>query len=158
MRPRGWRNTVEVALFEISNSTKQYPSDFHAYAYIYIYRERERGREMYIMYVYIYIYNEAGDRLLDPKGLDEVSNRIPPTPQHTMNCKCSFDAQYVCSRGGCVKRVCLAYIIKFKHGLYKSYGTNVHHGYLWQGQNAKHPGSRGAHRRGCRSRRFTRPV
>ena len=28
---RGWRNTVEVALLEISNSMKPYASVFHAY-------------------------------------------------------------------------------------------------------------------------------
>ena len=28
---RGWRNTVEIVLFEISNSMKPYPSNFHAY-------------------------------------------------------------------------------------------------------------------------------
>ena len=28
---RGWRNTVELVLFEISNSMKPYPSVFHAY-------------------------------------------------------------------------------------------------------------------------------
>ena len=26
----GWRNTVEIVLFEISNSMKPYPSVFHA--------------------------------------------------------------------------------------------------------------------------------
>ena len=29
--PRGWRNAVEMVLFEISNSMKPYPSIFHAY-------------------------------------------------------------------------------------------------------------------------------
>ena len=28
---RGWRNTVEIVLFEISNSMKPYPSVFHSY-------------------------------------------------------------------------------------------------------------------------------
>ena len=28
---RGWQNTVEIVLFEISNSMKPYPSVFHTY-------------------------------------------------------------------------------------------------------------------------------
>ena len=31
-KTRGWRNTVELALVEIANSMKPYPSVFHAYA------------------------------------------------------------------------------------------------------------------------------
>ena len=31
LRVRGWRNTVEIELFEISNSMKPYPSVVHAY-------------------------------------------------------------------------------------------------------------------------------
>ena len=30
-RVRGWRNTLELIVFEISNSTKLHPSAFHAY-------------------------------------------------------------------------------------------------------------------------------
>ena len=56
---RGWRNTVEAVLFEISNSMKPYPSVCHAY----------------INYLRPVIC------LFKPKHLDELSNRIPPTSQ-----------------------------------------------------------------------------
>ena len=56
---RGWRNTVEIILFEISNSMKPYPSVFHAYA-----------NELRLVMA-----------PLEPNTLDEASNRVPPTPQ-----------------------------------------------------------------------------
>ena len=55
---RYWRNTVKVALFEISNSTKPHPSVFHAYT----------GNM------------KPAKGFFEPNNLDEVSNRIPPTP------------------------------------------------------------------------------
>ena len=54
---RGWRNMVAVVLFEISNSTKPNPSVFHAYI--------NQLRPMM--------------GFVEPKHLDEISNRIPPT-------------------------------------------------------------------------------
>ena len=57
---RGWRNTVEVVLFEISNSMKPYPSVVHAYT----------GKlEPVIGFC------------LSRRKLEEVSTRIPPTSQ-----------------------------------------------------------------------------
>ena len=56
---RGLRNTVEIALFEISNSMKPYPSVCHAYA--------SKLRSV--------------KGLFETKQLDEVSDRIPPTSQ-----------------------------------------------------------------------------
>ena len=67
---RGWRNTVEIVLFEISNSTKLYPSVFHAYV---AYTNNMRlvigflgqqnsmrfptvFRQPLTIYIYIYIY------------------------------------------------------------------------------------------------------
>ena len=58
---RGWRNTVEIVLFEISNSMKPYPS------VVYAYTNKMR----------------AVTGCLEPKHLDKVSNRIPPTSQST---------------------------------------------------------------------------
>ena len=49
---RGWWNTVEIVLFEISNSMKPYPS---------------------------YKYIEATLFVFEPTNFDGVSNRIPPT-------------------------------------------------------------------------------
>ena len=54
---RGWRNTVEVALFKISNSMKPYPSVFHAYT---------NNTRPVIGFFELH-------------ELDEVSNRVPPT-------------------------------------------------------------------------------
>ena len=54
---RGWRNTVELVLFEILNSMKLYPSVFHAYTY----------------------NMRPVTGFLSQQQLDEVSNRIPPT-------------------------------------------------------------------------------
>ena len=56
---RGWRNAVdvEIVLFEISNSMKPYPSVFPACA--------SKLRPV--------------TGFFEPKLLDEVSNRIPPT-------------------------------------------------------------------------------
>ena len=53
---RGWRNTVELVLFEISNSMKPYSSGFHAYT----------GK------------SRPAIGLFEATNLDEVSNRIPP--------------------------------------------------------------------------------
>ena len=55
----GWRNTVELVVFEISNSKKPYPSVSHAHT-----------SELRPAIVCFW-----------PKKLDEVSNRIPPTSQ-----------------------------------------------------------------------------
>ena len=60
---RGWRNTVEMVLFEISNSMKPYPSIFHAYV--------SQLRPAIVFF-------EPSDLATD---LDEVSNCIPPTSQ-----------------------------------------------------------------------------
>ena len=54
---RGWWHTVEIVLFEISNSIKPYPFVFHAYT--------SRLRPVTF--------------LIEPTNLDEVSNRISPT-------------------------------------------------------------------------------
>ena len=54
---RGWPNTVETVLFEISNSMKPYPSVVHAYT--------SKSR--------------PAIGFFEPTNLDEVSNRIPPT-------------------------------------------------------------------------------
>ena len=54
---RGWRIPVEIVLFEISNSMKPYPSVFHAYT--------SKMR--------------PAIGFFEPRNLDEVSNRIPPT-------------------------------------------------------------------------------
>ena len=54
---RGWRNPVEIILFEISNSMKPYASVFQAYT--------SKLR--------------PAIGLFEPGELDEVSNRIPPT-------------------------------------------------------------------------------
>ena len=54
---RGCRNTVEIMLFEISNSMKPYPFCFHA---------RTHKSKPLI-------------GIVEPKHLDEASNRIPPT-------------------------------------------------------------------------------
>ena len=59
MSRRGWRHTVEVALFDISNSTKPHPSVFRAYA--------SKWRPVVFLF--------------EATHLDEVSNRIPPTSQ-----------------------------------------------------------------------------
>ena len=56
---RGWRNAVELALFDISSSMKPYPSVLHAYT-----------SKLKIVIDFF-----------EPQNLDEVSNRIPPTPQ-----------------------------------------------------------------------------
>ena len=57
---RGWQNTVEIVLFEISNSMKPYPSAFHAYT--------NKSRPVI--------------RFSEPKQhIDEVSNHITPTSQ-----------------------------------------------------------------------------
>ena len=56
---RGWRNTVKIVLFETSNSMKPYPSVVHAYT------NRMRPATGFV----------------EPESLDEVSNRVPPTPQ-----------------------------------------------------------------------------
>ena len=56
---RGWRKIVETVLFEISISTKLYPSVFHAYT-----------SKVGLAIV-----------LFEARNLDEVSNRIPPTSQ-----------------------------------------------------------------------------
>ena len=55
---RGLRKTVELLLFEISNSMKTYPSVFHAYT------SQLRPAIAFFM----------------PKHIKKVSNRIPPTP------------------------------------------------------------------------------
>ena len=55
----GWRKTVELVLFGISNSMKPYPSAFHAY---------------------------TGNCCFEPKKLDEVSNRILPTSHYFSLC------------------------------------------------------------------------
>ena len=55
--PRGRRSTVEIVLFEISNSMKPYPSVFHACT------NRLRPVKGFV----------------EPNKLDEVSNRILPT-------------------------------------------------------------------------------
>ena len=54
---RGWRNTVEIVLFEIANSMKPYPSVYHAYT--------SKLRPAIVLF--------------EPTNLDEVSDRIPPT-------------------------------------------------------------------------------
>ena len=59
---RGWLNTVEVVLLEISNSMKPYPSVFHAYTASYTSKMKP-------------VIGFLGE----PTYLDEVSNRIPPT-------------------------------------------------------------------------------
>ena len=56
---RGWRNTAEAVLFEISNSMKPYPSVSHAYI--------NQLRPVICLF--------------KPKHFDELSNRIPPTSQ-----------------------------------------------------------------------------
>ena len=53
---RCWRNTVEILLFEISNLMKPYPSVFHAYT--------SKFRPV--------------TRFVEPKQLDEASNRFQP--------------------------------------------------------------------------------
>ena len=53
----GWRNTVEVVLFEISNSMKPYPPVFHSYT--------NKLRPVI--------------GIFEPQTFDEVSNCIPPT-------------------------------------------------------------------------------
>ena len=55
---RGWRNTVDIVLFEISNSMKLYPC-----------------------VLCIYTGNLKPVWLFEPQQFDEVSNRIPPTSQ-----------------------------------------------------------------------------
>ena len=62
---RGWRSTVEIVMFEISNSMKPYPSVFSC----------------------IYRRVEARDMFFEPQHLDEVSNRIPPTSQRLDDAK-----------------------------------------------------------------------
>ena len=59
---RGWRNTVEIVLFEISNSMKPYPSAVHACT--------SKLRPVIVLF--------------EPNDLDEVSNRIPPTSQTSL--------------------------------------------------------------------------
>ena len=54
---RGWRNTGEIVLLEISNSMKPYLSVLHAYT--------SKLRPV--------------TGFFEPKQIDEVSNRIPPT-------------------------------------------------------------------------------
>ena len=54
---RGWRNHIEIVLFEISNWMKPYPSVFHTYA-------------SNLSPVKVFV---------GPTNLDEVSKRIPPT-------------------------------------------------------------------------------
>ena len=56
---RGWRNTAEKELFEISNSMKPYPSVVHAYT--------SELRPVICLF--------------KPHEFDEVCNRIPPTSQ-----------------------------------------------------------------------------
>ena len=87
VRGRGWWNTAEIVLFEISKSMKPYPPVtvrplcFTHTTYIYIYIC------MYIhMYIYIYIYIYINKLrpvigLFEPTNLDEVPSRIPPTSQ-----------------------------------------------------------------------------
>ena len=53
----GWRNTVEIVLFDISNSLKPYPPEFLAYT--------SKMRPVI--------------GFSEPAKLIEVSNRIPPT-------------------------------------------------------------------------------
>ena len=59
---RGWRNTVELVLFEISNSMKPYPSVFRTYT--------NKLRPIIGFW--------------EPTNLDEVSNRIPPTSHYAI--------------------------------------------------------------------------
>ena len=54
---RGWRNTVEIILFEISNSMESYPSVVHAFT--------SKLRVVICMF--------------EQKHIDEVSDRIPTT-------------------------------------------------------------------------------
>ena len=53
---RGWRNTVEIVLFEISKSMKPYPPDF--------------------MHIPAILEPVMGS--FEPQKFDEVSNGIPP--------------------------------------------------------------------------------
>ena len=59
---RGWWNTVEITLFKTSNSMKLYPSFVHAHT--------SKLRPL--------------TSFFEPKHLDEVSNRIPPTSHLSM--------------------------------------------------------------------------
>ena len=54
---RGWRNTVEIVLFEITTLMKLYPSVVHAYT--------STLRPVIVLF--------------EPEHIDEVSNPIPPT-------------------------------------------------------------------------------
>ena len=54
---RGWRSTVEIVLFDISNSMKPYPPVFHAYT--------SKWRPV--------------TGFFEPQAFDYISNRIPPT-------------------------------------------------------------------------------
>ena len=63
---RGWRNTVKIVVFEISNSMKPYPPVVYAYT----------GNFNSVVCVFV------------PQQFDEVSNRIPPTSQEL---KCDRD-------------------------------------------------------------------
>ena len=60
-RLRGWRNTVEIVMSEISNSIKAYTSVVHACT--------SKLR--------------SDISLFEPTNLDEFSNRIPPTSQRS---------------------------------------------------------------------------
>ena len=56
---RGWLNTVETVLFEMSHSMRPYPSVFHACT-----------RKL-----------RPAIGVFEPRNIDEASNRIPPTSQ-----------------------------------------------------------------------------
>ena len=64
---RGWRNTVEIVLFEISNSMKTYTPVVRAHT----------GK----------LRPAIG--FVEPHAFDEASNRIPPTAQNSERPKLS---------------------------------------------------------------------
>ena len=97
---RGWRNTVEIVLFDISNSMKPFPPwcsciyrYMHTYIYLYIYMcfymihmciYNIHVSLSLSIYIYIYIYIYIGKLkpviyLFEPQAFDEVSNRAPRT-------------------------------------------------------------------------------
>ena len=81
---RGWRNTVETVLFEISNSMKPYVSVFLSYTNI----------MRLMMFLFL------------PNKLDELSNRIrQPLNESSPHCRC--DA-VVCQYSIAAPRPCLA--------------------------------------------------
>ena len=73
---RGWRNTVEIVQFEISNSMKPYPSVLHAYT----------------------SQLRPAIGFVEPNKLDKF-NRIPPTSQPTHNRGSAAGLTSRCSTG-----------------------------------------------------------